>query len=96
VLETVSPEGEREYEEITSIQKLLPWQAGQPLINEGANPQTKVIAFTVTEGGYYLNTRHKLETSNPDLQADLAGSAKRFTALSRGFWKSVWRTTPGR
>lgn len=52
VLETVSPEGEREYEEITSIQKLLPWQAGlQPLINEGANPQTKVIAFTVTEGG---------------------------------------------
>ena len=38
VLETVSPEGEREYEEITSIQKLLPWQAGlQPLINEGAN-----------------------------------------------------------
>lgn len=28
VLETVSPEGEREYEEITSIQKLLPWQAG--------------------------------------------------------------------
>ncbi len=68
VLETVSPEGEREYEEITSIQKLLPWQAGlQPLINEGANPQTKVIAFTVTEGGYYLNTRHRLETSNPDL-----------------------------
>ncbi|MBR7420634.1 mannitol dehydrogenase family protein, partial [Klebsiella quasipneumoniae] len=60
VLETVSPEGEREYEEITSIQKLLPWQAGlQPLINEGANPQTKVIAFTVTEGGYYLNTRHR-------------------------------------
>lgn len=52
VLETVSPEGEREYEEITAIQKLLPWQAGlQPLINEGANPQTKVIAFTVTEGG---------------------------------------------
>ena len=33
VLETVSPEGEREYEEITSIQKLLPWQAGlQPLM----------------------------------------------------------------
>ena len=77
VLETVSPEGEREYEEITSIQKLLPWQAGlQPLINEGANPQTKVIAFTVTEGGYYLNTRHRLETSNPDLQADLQGEYK--------------------
>ena len=77
VLETVSPEGEREYEEIASIQKLLPWQNGlQPLIDEGANPQTKVIAFTVTEGGYYLNTRHQLETSNPDLQADLQGECK--------------------
>ncbi|GEC66551.1 D-arabinitol 4-dehydrogenase [Raoultella terrigena] len=77
VLETVSPEGEREYEEITSIQKLLAWQKGlQPLIDEGANPQTKVIAFTVTEGGYYLNTGHRLETSNPDLLADLQGDCK--------------------
>ena len=62
VLETVSPAGEREYEEITSLQKLIPWQADlQPLIAEGARPQTKVIAFTVTEGGYYLNTSHKLD-----------------------------------
>lgn len=77
VLETVSPEGEREYEEIASIQKLLPWQNGlQPLIDEGANPQTKVIAFTVTEGGYYLNTSHKLETSNADLINDLQGGCK--------------------
>lgn len=77
VLETVSPEGEREYEEITSIQKLLPWQKGlQPLIDEGANPQTKVIAFTITEGGYYLNTSHRLETSNPDLVADLQGDCQ--------------------
>ena len=77
VLETVSPEGEREYEEITSIQKLLPWQADlQPLIAEGARAQTKVIAFTVTEGGYYLNTSHKLEVNNPDLASDLNGGCK--------------------
>lgn len=77
VLETVSPEGVREYEEITSIQKLLPWQADlQPLISEGAKPQTKVIAFTVTEGGYYLNTAHRLEVSNADLAADLQGGIK--------------------
>ncbi len=30
----------------------------------------------MTEGGYYLNTRHRLETSNPDLQADLQGECK--------------------
>ncbi|HFW3714449.1 TPA: D-arabinitol 4-dehydrogenase [Salmonella enterica subsp. enterica serovar 6,7:y:-] len=77
VLETVSPEGVREYEEITSIQKLIPWQADlQPLIAEGADPKTKVIAFTVTEGGYYLNTSHKLEVSNPDLAGDLKGGCK--------------------
>lgn len=97
VLETVSPEGDREYEEIASIQKLLPWQNGlQPLIDEGANPQTKVIAFTVTEGGYYLNTSHKLETSNPDLITDLQGVAKPSTAPSRAFWKNAWRITPDR
>ena len=46
VLETVSPEGESVYEEITSIQKLLPWQVDlQPLIAEGADPKTKVIAL---------------------------------------------------
>jgi len=77
VLETVSPEGDRVYEEITSIQKLIPWQADlQPLIAEGANPATKVIAFTVTEGGYYLNTAHKLEVNNPDLASDLQGGNK--------------------
>lgn len=77
VLETVSPEGERAYEEITSIQKLLPWQADlQPLIAEGAKPETRVIAFTVTEGGYYLNTSHGLEVANADLACDLKGGNK--------------------
>lgn len=72
VLETVSPEGKRIYEEITSIYKLLPWQVDlQPLIAEGAKPETKVIAFTVTEGGYYLNAAHKLEVGNADLACDL-------------------------
>ncbi|EPB4340568.1 D-arabinitol 4-dehydrogenase [Enterobacter kobei] len=77
VLETVSSEGERAYEEIGSIRKLLPWQADlKPLIEEGAKRDTKVIAFTVTEGGYYLNTAHRLELNNPDLAADLHGANK--------------------
>ena len=77
VLETVSPQGERDYEEITSIKTLLPWQEDlQPLINTGADTTTKVIAFTVTESGYYLNTAHKLEVNNPDIQSDLNGGVK--------------------
>lgn len=95
MLETVSPEGVSEYEEITSIQKLIPWQADlQPLIAEGADPKTKVIAFTVTEGGYYLNTSHKLEVNNPDLAADLKGDAKQFTVLLPVSSKRVWQITP--
>ena len=74
VLETVSPAGEREYEVIKSIQTLLPWQEDlAPLIKEGAKSQTKVIAFTVTEGGYYLKTDHSLDVDNAVLKADMSG-----------------------
>ena len=74
VLETVSPQGERAYEVIKSIKKLIPWQADLlPLIDEGAQEQTKVIAFTVTEAGYYLDSHFKLVQSDPALKADLAG-----------------------
>ncbi|MFZ6042874.1 D-arabinitol 4-dehydrogenase [Vibrio natriegens] len=74
VLETVNPAGEREYEVIKSIQTLLPWQEDlAPLIEEGAKAQTKVIAFTVTEGGYYLKTDHSLDVDNAVLKADLSG-----------------------
>ena len=73
-LETVTPSGERRYESIHSIQKVLPWQADlAPLINTGAAPTTRIISFTVTEGGYYLDEHHRLDTTNADLQADLAG-----------------------
>ncbi len=74
VLETVSPRGEREYEVIKSIRKLIPWQADlAPLIEEGAQEATKVIAFTVTEAGYYLDSHFKLVQSDPALKADLEG-----------------------
>ncbi len=74
VLETVSPQGERDYEVIKSIKKLIPWQADLlPLIDEGAQEQTKVIGFTVTEAGYYLDSHFKLVQNDPALKADLAG-----------------------
>lgn len=74
VLETVSPQGERAYEVIKSIKKLIPWQADLlPLIDEGAQEQTKVIGFTVTEAGYYLDSHFKLVQNDPALKADLAG-----------------------
>jgi D-arabinitol 4-dehydrogenase len=74
-LETVTPQGERSYETIRSITRVLPWSADLAgLVDAGADPACKIIAFTVTEGGYYLDDHHRLDTANPDLTADLNGA----------------------
>lgn len=72
-LETISPAGEHRYERITSIRKIVPYTpdlAG--LIAEGAAPSTKIISFTVTEAGYYLDAANRLDLATfSDLRADL-------------------------
>jgi D-arabinitol 4-dehydrogenase len=73
-LETVTPQGERAYETIRSIERVVPWtESLDALIEAGADPACKIIAFTVTEGGYYLDEQDELDTANPDLAADLKG-----------------------
>ena len=69
-LETITPAGERRYERITSIERVIaytPDLAG--LIAVGAEASTRIISFTVTEAGYYLDAKDRL-----DLQAARAGS----------------------
>jgi D-arabinitol 4-dehydrogenase len=74
-LETVTPQGERHYETIRSITRVLPWSADLAgLIEAGADPACKIISFTVTEGGYYLDEHDRLDTANPDIAADLNGA----------------------
>jgi D-arabinitol 4-dehydrogenase len=74
-LETVTPQGERAYETIRSIERVLPWSPTlEPLVEAGADPACKIISFTVTEGGYYLDDHDRLDAANPDLAADLAGA----------------------
>ncbi|WP_406867518.1 D-arabinitol 4-dehydrogenase [Paraburkholderia fungorum] len=73
-LETVTPQGERAYETIRSIERVLPWtESLDGLIEAGADPACKIIAFTVTEGGYYLDEQDELDTANADLAVDLQG-----------------------
>ena len=85
-LETVTPQGERAYETIRSIERVVPWtESLDGLIEAGADPACKIIAFTVTEGGYYLDEDDELDTANPDLAADLKAVTPRFTARSRRF-----------
>ncbi len=73
-LETVTPQGERKYTCIESIQRVIPYQDDQaPLIALGADPSTRIISFTVTEAGYYLNAQNALDWPTfADLRADLA------------------------
>ncbi|MCA1176045.1 MULTISPECIES: D-arabinitol 4-dehydrogenase [unclassified Pantoea] len=77
VLETVTPEGERDYETITSLRKILPWDSEiSALVEQGANPQTRVIGFTVTEAGYYLTPEFTLDLNQADVKADLGGDIR--------------------
>jgi D-arabinitol 4-dehydrogenase len=72
-LETISPAGEHHYQRITAISQVIPFTpdlAG--LVQQGAHPDTKIISFTVTEAGYYLDANKHLDLDTfADLRADL-------------------------
>lgn len=74
-LETVTPQGERSYTRIGSIQTVLPYEPDlRGLIDLGAQASTRIISFTVTEAGYYLDARNQLDLNFADLRADLAAA----------------------
>jgi D-arabinitol 4-dehydrogenase len=77
-LETVTPQGERAYTRVTSIQTVVPHDpALSGLIGIGADPGTRIISFTVTEAGYYLNPQNQLDLNFADLRADLDAARQR-------------------
>lgn len=73
-LETVTPHGERSYTVIESLERVISYQDDlAPLIAAGADPATRIISFTVTEAGYYLDAQNQLDwPAFADLRADLA------------------------
>jgi D-arabinitol 4-dehydrogenase len=76
-LETVTPDGERHYERIQSIRHIIPYEPSLAgLIEVGADANTRIISFTVTEAGYYLDAHNKLETTYTDLASDIAGTTR--------------------
>ena len=71
-LETVSPAGEYRYEQIEAIREVLPWEPSLAgVIARGAAASTRIVSFTVTEAGYYLDTKGRLDLSFGDLAADV-------------------------
>lgn len=71
-LETVSPAGEYRYQRIEAIRRVLPFDATlAPAIEVAAQASTRIISFTVTEAGYYLDPAGGLDTRAPDVLADV-------------------------
>lgn len=71
-LETVTPTGVRAYETIKAIERVIPYAPElAELIDVGADPETHIVSFTVTEAGYYLDADDRLDLSAKDLAADL-------------------------
>ncbi len=72
-LETVTPAGAFHYERITAIRRVLPYEATlAAVIACGADPATRIVSFTVTEAGYYLDAKGALDLSFAELAADIA------------------------
>lgn len=71
-LETVSPAGEYRYQRIASIREVLAYDPNLgEVVARGAESRTRVISFTVTEAGYYLDPHDRLDFGSADLAADL-------------------------
>jgi len=77
-LETVSPQGERRLEKITSITEVVPFEPTLARVMElGADPATRIVSFTVTEAGYALDHEGRLDLGHDDVVNDLAGKPPR-------------------
>jgi D-arabinitol 4-dehydrogenase len=71
-LETVSPAGDRRYERIKAIREVIPFEPTLArMIEVGADDATRIVSFTVTEAGYFLDARHQLDLSHGDLRSDV-------------------------
>jgi D-arabinitol 4-dehydrogenase len=71
-LETVTPDGVRAYETITAIERIIAYAADlAELVAVGAHAGTRIVSFTVTEAGYYLDAKDRLDLGFADLAADI-------------------------
>jgi D-arabinitol 4-dehydrogenase len=88
-LETVSPQGERHLEKITSITEVIAYEPMLARVLElGADPLTRIVSFTVTEAGYATDHAGHIDLAHPEVVSDLSGATMKtiygaMTALLR-------------
>lgn len=74
-LETVTPAGVRSYQTVAAISRVIPFAPGlAPLVAAGADADTRILSFTVTEAGYALDAQDRLDLTAPDIARDLASA----------------------
>jgi D-arabinitol 4-dehydrogenase len=77
-LETIGPDGRFSYQRIDAIGKVLPWSEDlRDIVALGRKPETRIISFTVTEAGYFLDQAHRLDLGHADLRMDLGDRGRR-------------------
>lgn len=71
-LETVDDKGNQKYRSIDVITEVIPWQEDiSDLIKIACRSEVKIISFTVTEAGYYLDNEDSLQIDNNDVNSDI-------------------------
>lgn len=72
-LETITPDGVHNYTLVSSIREVVPFDPSLTgLVEFAQRPSTRIISFTVTEAGYYLDAQNRLDTTAADIARDLA------------------------
>ena len=72
-LETITPDNQHSYTRIKSIKQVIPYEPNLPgLMAKAIDPSTRIISFTVTEAGYYLDAKNILDFASSEITADLA------------------------
>ncbi|WP_238136765.1 D-arabinitol 4-dehydrogenase [Variovorax sp. JS1663] len=71
-VETVSPAGDYRYQRVGAIREVLPWEPSLArVVARGADARTRIVSFTVTEAGYYLDPQDHLDLDAAELAQDL-------------------------
>jgi D-arabinitol 4-dehydrogenase len=71
-LETISPSDQHTYQRITSIKQVFPFEPQLEALTACAvDARTRIISFTVTEAGYYLDAANVLDAASAEIAADL-------------------------
>jgi len=71
-LQTIAPDGAVEYQQMTALHEVIAHAPGlNDVIQRGADPRTRIVSFTVTESGYYLDASGQLDVGIPELAQSL-------------------------